>query len=100
MLRLHNRSEKEYDGITLNVCGFLFLGTPFHGSSFAEWNNIVLDAAKTVSGVREDLVQQLKVFNPFNVIRKGDFASLEPQPPFYCFCEGSRTSAYGMLMEV
>jgi hypothetical protein len=100
MLRLHNRSEAEYDGITLSTCGFLFLGTPFCGSHEVEWNDILLDAAKTFSSARVDLIQQLNVFNPFNVLRKGDFASLKPQAPFYCFCEGSRTSAYRKRREV
>jgi hypothetical protein len=55
MLQLHNRSE-EYDGITLNVCGFLFLGTPFSDSHELEWNDILLDATRTFSGTRVDLI--------------------------------------------
>jgi len=99
MLRLRSRPN-EYDGIDLSLCGFLFLGTPFCGSLEAQWDDILLAAAKAASGARIDLLQQLKVFNPFNVLRKEDFQFLDPQPPFFCFCEGQRTSSYGRWREV
>jgi len=99
MVRLRNRPLATYEGIKLSACGLLFLGTPFSGSNEAEWSNFLLEWAK-FSGLRTDLVQQLKTFNPFTRLRKADFAAIHPELPFYCFAEGQRTFVMGKSREV
>ncbi|KAF5012463.1 hypothetical protein FDECE_1515 [Fusarium decemcellulare] len=83
-------------GIELSRCGLIFLATPHSGSTQADWNNFVVAAAGAVAGVRQEVVDRLKAFNPASVWDKKAFLNLDPRPPFRCYAEGEKTHIRGV----
>jgi hypothetical protein len=92
MIRLNEYAHKqEYQGINLKSCGLLFLSTPHSGSSEADWNNFLLGIAQLSLGMRSEILNSLKSFNPLSAESQEDFANMKHQPPFAAFSETKRT---------
>lgn len=92
MIRLNEYSHKpEYRGISLKCCGLLFLSTPHSGSTDADWSNFLLDIAQLTFGIRPEILNSLKSFNPLSAEGQEDFANMKYQPPFDSFYETQRT---------
>jgi hypothetical protein len=85
MVRLNAHPEK-YDGIRVEHCGLLFLGTPHSGTVQADWNEYIAGIV-TLFGVRTDILDSLRSFNGFGVESKEAFGSISAKPPYYCLCE-------------
>ena len=85
MIRL-KAYPKQHPGIKIEDCGLLFLGTPHSGTTLADWNSFLLGIA-AVTGIRADLIKELRSFNGFGVEAKEAFNSIIPRPPYYCICE-------------
>lgn len=95
MIRLDRQAIK-FDGITLNQCGIVFLGTPHSGTTEADWNKLLLDVSELALGVRSHaIVDQLASFNPSSVDSEEAFRTMPTAPPFHCFCEGEKTMGFG-----
>jgi len=100
MVRLNQYGHKqEYQGIKLNSCGLLFLSTPHSGSTQADWNDFLQSIAK-LCGVRSELVEMLKSFNPQSTEGQQDFANLKIQLPFDAFYETNKTLVGTRHLEV
>jgi hypothetical protein len=95
MIRLH-ASPREYNGLFIDRCGLLFLGTPHSGSTLADWNNFI-STLSTLFGVRADILDKLRSFNGFGVESKQAFDKIKPRPPYFCLCETKLTSIAGKL---
>lgn len=93
MIRLH-ASPTEYNGLLIDHCGLLFLGTPHSGSTLADWNNFV-STLSTLFAVRTNILDKLRSFNGFGVESKQAFGRIKPRPPYFCLCETNRTSIAG-----
>lgn len=92
MIRLNEYSHKsEYSGIDLKQCGLLFLSTPHSGAKDADWNTFLIDIAQTTWGVRPEVVNSLKSFNPLSAEDQEDFANMKHHPPFDAFYETQKT---------
>jgi len=92
MIRLNEYSHRsEYKGIDLKLCGMLFLSTPHSGSTDADWNNFLVDIAQMTMGIRPEIVNSLRSFNPLSAEAQEDFANMKHQPPFDAFYETQRT---------
>jgi hypothetical protein len=92
MIRLSEYSHKsEYKGMNLKLCGLLFLSTPHSGSTDADWNNFLVDIAQITLGVRPEILNSLKSFNPLSAEDQEDFANMKHQPPFDAFYETQKT---------
>ena len=92
MIRLNEYSHKsEYKGVDLNLCGMLFLSTPHSGSTDANWNSFLVDIAQMTMGIRPEIVNSLRSFNPLSAEAQEDFANMKHQPPFEAFYETQRT---------
>jgi hypothetical protein len=92
MIRLNEYAHKqEYQGINLKSCGLLFLSTPHSGSNEADWNNFLLDIAELSFGIRSEILNSLKSFNPLSAEGQENFANMKHQPPFAAFYETQRT---------
>jgi len=85
MIRLE-AYPKNYHGIQIKDCGLLFLGTPHSGTTLAHWNSF-LSGIAAVTGVRTELIDELRSFNGFGLESKESFAKIEPRPPHFCLCE-------------
>jgi hypothetical protein len=85
MVRLNAHPEK-YDGLNVENCGLLFLGTPHSGTTLADWNDF-LSGLAAVAGLRTDVIDNLRSFNGFGVESKEAFGSIPRRPPYYCLCE-------------
>ena len=95
MIRLHQQAS-QFDGIKLNQCGIVFLGTPHSGTIEADWNQFLLGVSELTLGVRSHaIVDHLASFNPSSVDSEEDFAAMPTVPPFHCFCEGEKTMVAG-----
>jgi hypothetical protein len=100
MVRLNQYDHKqEYQGIKLSSCGLLFLSTPHSGSTQADWNDF-LQATARLCGVRSELVDSLKSFNPQSTEGQEDFANLKIQLPFDAFYETNKTLVGTRHLEV
>jgi hypothetical protein len=92
MIRLNDYSHKsEYTGMKLNLCGLLFLSTPHSGSTDADWNRFLVDIAQLALGVRPEVLNILRSFNPCSAEEQEDFANMKHQPPFDAFYETQKT---------
>ncbi|KAH8796956.1 hypothetical protein F5882DRAFT_476629 [Hyaloscypha sp. PMI_1271] len=92
MIRLNEYSHRsEYKGIDLKLCGILFLSTPHSGSTDADWNNFLVNIAQITMGIRPEIVNSLRSFNPLSAEAQEDFANMKHQPPFDAFYETQRT---------
>jgi len=92
MIRLNDFSYKsEYRGISLKCCGLLFLSTPHSGSTDANWNDFLIHIAQATFGIRPEILNNLKSFNPLSAEGQEDFANMRHQPPFDAFYETQRT---------
>jgi hypothetical protein len=93
MIRLNDYSHKsEYQGIDLKCCGLLFLSTPHSGSTEADWNTFLVDVAELAWGVRFEILDALRAFNPMSAESQEDFANMKCHPPFDAFYETQKTS--------
>ncbi|KAF2188842.1 hypothetical protein K469DRAFT_72090 [Zopfia rhizophila CBS 207.26] len=72
------------------LCGLVFLATPHRGSLEAEWSNFLVSVAQVMAGVRPEIVDELRPFNPNSSSSIEDFFRLKPLPPFRCFSEGKK----------
>jgi hypothetical protein len=64
MIRLNDFSHKpEYQGLSLERCGLLFLSTPHSGTTEADWNDFLVGVAKITFGVRPEIISSLRSFN-------------------------------------
>lgn len=100
MIRLHRYASK-FDGVSLDLCGLLFLSTPHSGSTEADWNSLLLSLCEVTLGVRShEIVDQLKPFNYLSVDSQEAFMAMSPVPPFHCFCEGQDTYVFGRHRKV
>jgi hypothetical protein len=95
MIRL-KAYPKQHPGIKIEDCGLLFLGTPHSGTTLAEWN-FFLSGIAAVTGVRADVIEELRSFNGFGVESKEAFNSIIPRPPYYCLCETRRVNIGGIV---
>jgi hypothetical protein len=92
MIRLNEYSHRsEYKGIDLKLCSLLFLSTPHSGSTDADWNNFLVDIAQITMGIRPEIINTLRSFNPLSAEAQEDFANMKHQPPFDAFCETQTT---------
>jgi hypothetical protein len=85
MIRLNAHPER-YNGLRIENCGLLFLGTPHSGTVQADWNAFI-DGLLAVGGIRTELLKELKSFNEFSVESKDGFASIAAKPPYFCIHE-------------
>lgn len=91
MIRLNEYDKPAYRGLSLRCCGLLFLSTPHSGSKEADWNEILKDIAQATWGIRSEILDHLRVFNPYSAESQDQFANLKPQPPFDAFHETLKT---------
>src|ERR1700709_1210069 len=83
MIRLHDYSHKsEYQGLKLEYCGLLFLSTPHSGTTEADWNKFLVGIGKMTWGIRTELIDSLRAFNPLSTASQEHFANMKIQPPF------------------
>ena len=86
----------QYEGLDLNQCGLLFLGTPHSGTVGANWNDLLIELAKIGKvGRGRDFTRMLSAFNQESVGAKERFGLLQPVPPFICVYETQRTPVKG-----
>jgi hypothetical protein len=92
MIRLNEYSHKsEYQGLNLKLCGLLFLSTPHSGAADADWNSFLIDIGKLTWGIRPEILNSLKSFNPLSAEAQEDFANMKHQVPFDAFYETKMT---------
>lgn len=97
MIRLNEYSHmQEYQGISLKLCGLLFLSTPHSGALEADWNNVLVYLANLVWGVRPEVLDSLRVFNPMSTESQEDFANMKSHMPFDNFYETRATKVGGL----
>ncbi|MCJ1245904.1 hypothetical protein MMC30_003108 [Trapelia coarctata] len=87
----------KYENLNLRKCGFIFLGTPHHGSTEADYGPIKLALAEYFGGVRSrQLVSKLGTFNG-NLARSRRAWNVfytRGSPPVKCFCEAKKTKVF------
>jgi hypothetical protein len=88
MIRLNDFSD-QYPGLSLDKCGLLFLATPHSGTLAGNWNDYLLDLAKSIGkvGRGRDFTQLLSAFNNESRSAKELFGRLKPVPIFKCLHE-------------
>ncbi|KIL85349.1 eukaryotic translation initiation factor 3 protein [Fusarium avenaceum] len=69
-------------------------------SEKADWGDFLVAVAAVTSGLRQDVLNSLRAFNPESVWDKKAFLKLEPRPPFKCFAEGLKMKIKGILQHV
>ncbi|CAJ0552269.1 Ff.00g062480.m01.CDS01 [Fusarium sp. VM40] len=87
-------------GISLSTTGCVFLATPHTGTTRADWGDFLVAVAAVTSGLRQDVLNSLRAFNPESVWDKKAFLKLEPRPPFKCFAEARKMKIKGTLQHV
>lgn len=90
---------KKFPDIDLSLCALLFLSTPHLGSAEADWNDFFV-AIGAVFGLRDELVKELKSFNPSSSDSVDSFKEMKQVPLIDCLCEGEKTFAKGKYRTV
>lgn len=99
MIRLNEYDEPEYRGVQLDRCGLLFLSTPHSGTTEADWNALLLDIANVSWGVRLEIVDSLREFNPTSE-SQDQYANMKIKPPFAALYETQKTKVGGFNRHV
>lgn len=100
MIRLNEYDKPEYRGVQLEHCGLLFLSTPHSGTTEADWNTLLLDIANVSWGVRTEIVDSLRAFNPTSSESQDQYANMKVKPPFAALYETSKTKVKGFNRHV
>jgi hypothetical protein len=93
MTRMNTMSK--FQGLSVAECGLLFLSTPHSGSVEAERSQFLLALGEGLFGLRKDVVNDLKLFNPSSVDSIDILKNMKVKPVFKCFCEGEPTRVMG-----
>jgi len=97
MIRLNEFSYKsEYQGLSLECCGLLFLSSPHSGTTEADWNDFLIGVAKITYGIRPGIISSLRSFNHLSTDSQEQFANLKVKLPFDAFYETSKTKIAGL----
>jgi pimeloyl-ACP methyl ester carboxylesterase len=80
-----------HPGVALGPSGLLLLSTPNAGSLAAQWSDLMVALAGTLAGLRQNLVNELRVLNPAHVDNIDDWKTLQPRPLIRCYHESSPT---------
>jgi hypothetical protein len=85
------RDRRNYPFLSCQGCGILFLGTPHHGSSEADWNPLPRFVAEVLFGFRMEAItnEMLSSFNSHTV--KNATIWEEIPCPFECLVESRKT---------
>lgn len=100
MIRLNEYDKPEYRGVRLERCGILFLSTPHSGTTEADWNTLLLDIANVSWGVRLEIVDSLKAFNPTSSESQDQYANMKIKPPVAALYETQKTKVGGFNRHV
>ncbi|OBT73983.1 hypothetical protein VF21_05998 [Pseudogymnoascus sp. 05NY08] len=100
MIRLNGYDKPEYKGIQLERCGLLFLSTPHSGTTEADWNKLLLDIASVSWGVRPEIVDSLRAFNPTSSESQDQYANMKIKPPCAALYETKKTKVKGFNRHV
>jgi hypothetical protein len=82
----------DYECISFDSCGLLFLSTPHSGSPIADLDKYLSYVTGPFLGFRTSaIVNLLQTYSKQSESSRKKFESLDPQPPFFCLSEGRKT---------
>lgn len=100
MIRLNEYDKPEYRGVQLERCGLLFLSTPHSGTAEADWNTLLVGIASVSWGVRQEIIDSLRAFNPTSSESQDQYTNMKIKPPFAALYETLKTKVGGFNRHV